>query len=60
MTRSANSLTISWPHSLASLTLQQSPDLVNWTPSDGISNDGTNNFINVTAPTGSVFFRLAQ
>jgi serpin B len=60
VTPSAQSVRISWPGSLTGLTLQQSPDLAHWTPSDGISNDGTNNFINLTSPSGNLFLRLTQ
>jgi serpin B len=60
MTRSGNGLNISWPNTWTGWSLQQSSDLTNWAPSDGISNDGTNNFINVTASPGNLFFRLMQ
>jgi hypothetical protein len=30
----------------------------NGTPSGGVSNDGVNNFITITSPTGNLFFRL--
>jgi hypothetical protein len=42
--------------------LQQNTDLstTNWTPCGGISNNGTNNFMTVTSPTESLFFRLRQ
>jgi hypothetical protein len=32
----------------------------NWTASGGISNDGVNNFITITPPTGNLFFRLSK
>lgn len=58
-TRSGNTLTISWPSSPI-WTLQQSPDLANWTRSgDSTSSDGTNNSMTITSPpSGSLFFRL--
>jgi hypothetical protein len=31
----------------------------NWTPTSGISSDGTNDFLNVAAPAGNLFFRLS-
>jgi hypothetical protein len=42
--------------------LQQNPVLTtaSWSSSGGISNDGTNNFITITSPTGNLFFRLSQ
>jgi hypothetical protein len=58
VTPSAQSLSISWPCSLTGLTLQQSPDLTNWTLSGGISSDGTNNFIILTLPSRNLFLRL--
>ena len=62
ITRSGNGLRISWPYPSAGWTLQQRPDLsaTNWTPSSGISNDGTNNLLSIPAPSGSLFFRLSQ
>jgi serpin B len=62
-TRSANSLTISWPGSSTGWTLQQGPDLTttNWTSSASISTDGTNNYTTITPPPpGSLFFRLSH
>jgi hypothetical protein len=40
--------------------MQQNLDLTpaSWTLSGGISNDGVNNFITITSPTGNLFFRL--
>jgi serpin B len=58
--RSANGMKLSWPYSSTGWTLQQSPDLTRWTPSNGVANDGTNYFITITAPAGSAFFRLIQ
>lgn len=65
MTHSGNSLKISWPYyPLVSWTLQQNLNLstTNWapTPTGSISNDGTNNFITLTSPTGNLFFRLTN
>ncbi|HEX3716538.1 MAG TPA: delta-60 repeat domain-containing protein [Verrucomicrobiae bacterium] len=54
---------ISWPYPSAGWNLQQNSDLrtANWvTPPETINNDGTNNFINVSPPSGNLFFRLAQ
>ena len=60
-TRSGNTLRISWPSS-SNWTLQQSPDLANWTWSGGsTSSDGTNNSMTLTSPpSGSLFFRLSH
>jgi len=62
ITQSDNSLRISWPSPSTGWTLSQNPDLstTNWTPSSGISNDGTNNLLSIPAPPGSLFFRLSQ
>jgi hypothetical protein len=53
---------ISWPYPSTGWTLQQNSDLTtaNWSPSGGISNDGTNNFITITSPTGNLFFQLKK
>ena len=60
VTPSAGGLTITWSAALAGLTLQQSPDLTIWTASAGVSNDGTNNFLTITASQSrSLFFRLS-
>ena len=60
ITYSGSSVTISWPYPSTDWTLQQNSDLTtaSWSTSGGISNDGTNNFITVTSPTGNLFFRL--
>lgn len=62
ITHSGNTVKISWPYPSTGWTLQQNPDLTtaNWTASGGISNDGTNNFITITSPTGNLFFRLSH
>ena len=63
VTHSGNNLKMSWPYNpLIGWTLQQNSDLTktNWTTvAGGISNDGTNNFITITPPTGDMFFRLS-
>jgi serpin B len=72
LSRSGNSLIVSWPHPFTPWTLQQSPDLTgaNWAtvvsrgallaglPFIGLGTDGTNNLIPIWAPTGNLFFRL--
>jgi serpin B len=59
---SGNSLRISWPYPSAGWTLQQNSDLTttNWTPTGGVSNDGTNNFFTITPSPGNLFFHLSQ
>jgi hypothetical protein len=60
LTPSAGGLTLSWPASLTGFTLWQSSDLANWTPSAGVSSDGTNKSITITGSrSGSLFFQLS-
>ena len=60
ITHSGNSVKVLWPYPSTGWTLQQNPNLatVSWSASGGVSNDGTNNFITITSPTGNLFFRL--
>ena len=60
ITHSGNSVKVLWPYPSTGWTLEQNPNLMpgNWTPSGGISNDGVNNSITITSPTGNLFFRL--
>lgn len=60
ITRSGNSVVISWPYPSTGWTLQQNSDLTtaNWSTTSGVSNDGTSNFIIISSPTGQLFFRL--
>ena len=60
---STNTAVISWPYPSTGWSLQQAGELStsNWiTPPERIANDGTNNFIVVTSPSGNLFFRLQQ
>ena len=60
ITQIGNSVKVSWPYPSTGWALQQNSDLAtaNWSASSGITNDGTNNFITITSPTGKFFFRL--
>ncbi len=52
---------VSWPYPSTGWSLQQNNNLstVNWaTPPETVNNDGTNNFIVVSPPSGNLFFRL--
>jgi hypothetical protein len=62
ITHTGNTVTVSWPYPSTGWTLHQNPDLTtaNWSSSGGIANDGTNNFITLTSPTGNLFFRLSN
>jgi hypothetical protein len=62
-THIGNTVTVSWPYPSTSWMLQQNNNLAlsaNWLSNGGISNDGVNNFITLTSPTGNLFFRLKQ
>jgi hypothetical protein len=62
ITHSGNSVKILWPYPSTGWTLEQNSDLTtaNWSTNSSVSNDGTNNFIIITSPTGNLFFRLEQ
>ena len=53
---------ISWPYPSTGWSLQQNTNLgtTNWTPSTGVSNDGTNNLLIVNGPKDNRFFRLTN
>jgi hypothetical protein len=57
---SSSGIEVSWPSSWTNWTLQQNLDLTttNWLASDDISDNGTNKGLNITSPTGNLFFRL--
>lgn len=60
---STNSALISWPYPSAGWRLLQNSNLAstNWvTPPETITNDGTNEFIVVSPPSGNPFFRLSN
>jgi hypothetical protein len=62
ISHSGNTVSVSWPYPSTGWTLQQNPNLAmrHWSTSGGVSNDGTNNFITLTSPTGNLFFRLSH
>jgi len=54
---------VSWPSATPGWRLQQSSTLVepNWTtPTESVSDDGTDKFINVNPQNGNQFFRLVK
>ena len=56
-----NRAVVSWPSPSSGFTLQQSANLntVNWTtPSEAVTDNGTNRFIIVNPPAGNRFYRL--
>lgn len=68
LTQSVNGLVVSWPYPSTPWVLQQSPDLIHWTPVVtepwspfvGGSTDVTNNSIAITPSAGNRFFRLSR
>lgn len=58
-----NTAVISWPWPSTGWSLQQNGSLstANWvTPPQTVSNDGINNFVIVSPPVGSQFYRLSK
>jgi len=58
-----NTLVVSWPSGSTGFSLQANGDLStqNWAPPpEQIQNDGMNQFIVVTQPAGTRFFRLSK
>ena len=51
-----------WPYPSTGWILQQSTSLTppSWTSSSGVSNDGVNNYLMISPPSGSLFFRLEK
>jgi len=63
VTRSGNSVIVSWPSPSTGWTLQQCSDLAagSWSASGyTISDDGTNRSVTISPPAGNLFFRLAK
>ena len=62
ITHAGNTVKVLWPYPSTGWTLEQNPNLTtgSWTPRGGISNDGVNNSITITSPTGNLFFRLSK
>jgi hypothetical protein len=62
ITSSGGVVKIAWPYPSTGWTLQQNLDLTttSWSTTGGIANDGTNNYITITSPTGNLFFRLTH
>jgi hypothetical protein len=61
ITYSGNNVIVSWPSPATGFVLQQNSDLstANWTTSGFMVNsNSTTMSINITAPTGNLFFRL--
>jgi hypothetical protein len=63
VTRSGSSAIVSWPYPSSGWALQQNPSLStsNWTASGfTITSNASVNSITITAPAGTLFFRLAK
>jgi len=61
ITVAGNVARVGWPYPSTDWVLQQSGSLTaGWTASSGVVNDGTNNYLSITAPGGNRFFRLAH
>ncbi len=60
ITRSGNSVIISWPSSAIGWTLQQCSNLAGGWSACGlsVSDNGTNKNVSIPSPTGKLFFRL--
>jgi hypothetical protein len=57
---SGGTVSVYWP-ALSGWSLQQNTDLANppgWTASSGVNTVNGTNYLNITAPTGNLFFRL--
>lgn len=56
----ATTVKVLWPYPSTGWTLQQNSALTTagWAASSGVSNDGVNNYLLISPPTGNLFFRL--
>jgi hypothetical protein len=61
ISHSGNTVTVYWQN-VSGWSLQQNANLAaaNWTASSGVINTNGTNYLNLTSPTGSLFFRLQQ
>jgi hypothetical protein len=62
ITHSGNTVTVYW-QKVFGWTLQQNTNLAaptNWSASSGVTNSNGTNCLNLTSPTGNLFFRLSQ
>lgn len=63
ITSSGNSVVVSWPSTSTAFTLHQNNNLAvsaNWSASSGVTTSNGTNYLNITSPTGNLFFRLSQ
>lgn len=62
VSHSGNTVTVYW-QDVSGWTLQQNNELrlpANWTDSAGVTTANGTNYLNVTPPTGNLFFRLSN
>ena len=62
ISHSGNAVTVYW-QAVSGWSLQQNNNLtlpVNWTASGGVTPLNGTNYLNITSPTGNLFFRLKQ
>ena len=62
ISHSGNSVTVFW-QVVSGWSLQQNNNLTlpaNWTASGGVTTSNGTNYLNITSPTGNLFFRLKQ
>jgi len=59
ISHSSNTVTIYW-QDVSGWSLQQNNDLatVNWSGSGGVTQSGSTNYLQLTSPSGNLFFRL--
>jgi hypothetical protein len=61
ISQSGNTVTVYWQN-VSGWNLQQNANLatVNWTASSGVTTANGTNYLNLTSPTGNLFFRLTH
>jgi hypothetical protein len=60
ISQSGNTVTVYWQN-VSGWSLQQNNNLAlpaNWSASDGVTTSNGTNYLNLTSPTGNLFFRL--
>jgi len=62
ISHSGNTVMVYW-QAVSGWSLQQNSNLAtpaNWSASSGVTNSNGTNYLNLTSPTGNLFFRLSQ
>ena len=63
ITQSGNTVKVLWPYPSTGWTLRQNSNLAspaNWSTSGNVTPSNGTNYLNITTPTGNLFFRLDQ